>query len=295
MFAELAAASNFSFLHGASHPEELVVAAAAAGYAGIAVCDRNTLAGVVRCHLAAKDVGLRSAVGTRLSFMDETPEMLCWPTDRAAYGRLCRLLTVGNMRGEKGDCRLLLSDLEEWCKGLILAPIAQSAAPEKIAAACERLAPLADQKLRLALSMPHGGQDRRRLARALELASQLAIAPLATNLPLYHAPERRPLQDVLTAIREHTTVERAGQLLTANAERHIKSAAEMARLFEGCPEAIAETRAVLEAIGFSLDELRYEYPEEPTDPGCTPQQTLVRLTEDGAKKRYPQGAPPEVA
>ncbi|WMS41615.1 DNA polymerase III subunit alpha [Acuticoccus sp. MNP-M23] len=293
-FVELGAASNFSFLHGASHPEELVVAAAASGYAGLAVCDRNTLAGVVRCHLAARDVGLKSAVGTRLSFADGTPDVLAWPTDRAAYGRLCRMLTVGNMRGGKGDCRLNMGDLEEWSAGLVLAPIAGSAGPEAIALLARRLCDH-DIPLRLAMSPTYNGADARLLTAQAGFCQAFGLRPLATNLPLYHAPERRQLQDVLTAIREHTSVERAGRLLNANAERHIKSAAEMARLFHNVPDALGEGQRVLSQIGFSLDELRYEYPEEPTDPGRTPQETLVRLTWDGAAKRYPDALPIHVA
>ena len=295
MFAELAAASNFSFLQGASHPEELVIAAAASGYTGLAVCDSNTLAGVVRCHLAARNIGLRSAVGARLVFCDGTPDMLCWPTDRAAYGRLCRLLTTGNLRGSKGDCQLLLADLETWCEGLILAPVVEGSTPEGIAVAARRLARRVSEPMRLAVSMLYGPRDERRLDRAMTLAEELGLRPLATNLPLYHGPERKPLQDVLTAIREHTTVDAAGRLLTANAERHIKSSVEMARLFRDYPEALAETQAVLSASSFSLDELRYEYPEEPSDPGKTPQETLVRLTYEGLRNRYPNAVPEMVS
>ncbi|MEM6763244.1 MAG: error-prone DNA polymerase, partial [Pseudomonadota bacterium] len=256
--------------------------------------DHNTLAGVVRCHLAAKNVGLSSVVGCRLSFEDETPDILCWPTDRIAYGRLCRMLTVGNMRGEKGHCRLILEDLVEWCEGLILAPIAHTAAVPALEAAVAALKPRVDRPIRLAVGARYHGSDTRELTHQLKTAKSLGLRPLATNLPLYHAPDRRPLQDVLSAIREHTTVERAGQLLEANAERHIKSATELGRLFAACPEALQETRKVLSEIEFSLDQLRYEYPEEPTDPGKSPQETLVRLTYDGVEKRFPGGASPDV-
>ena len=293
-FVELAAASNFSFLRGASHPEELVITAAALGSAGLAVCDRNTLAGVVRAHLAGREVGIPTAVGCRLVFHDETPDILAWPTDRAAYGRLCRLLTVGNMRGAKADCRLLLSDLVEWCEGLVLAIVAQTGTPDTIEAAATNLSRRATTPLRLAVSSLYGADDQRMLLRHARLAEQLGLAPLATNLPLYHAPDRRPLQDVLTAVREHVTVDTAGRLLEANAERHLKSPVEMARLFRALPEAVSETQRVMDTLGFQLDELRYEYPEEPTDPGRTPQETLVRLTRDGAARRYPAGLPERV-
>ncbi len=294
-FIELAAKSNFSFLEGASHPEELVVTAAALGSPGLAVCDRNTLAGVVRAHLAGREVGIRTAVGCHLMFDDGTPNILVWPSDRAAYGRLCRLLTIGNMRGAKDDCRLMLSDLVEWCEGLILAIVAQTAAPDVIDP-CSKRARAARQPpppprhidvLQRPGPAPAGCPRRARQA--------VGAAPLATTLPLYHDPARRPLQDVLTAIRLHTTVDAAGRRLAPNAERHVKAPAEIARLFATVPQAVRESVAVMNEIRFSLDELRYEYPEEPTDPGSSPQQTLTRLTYDGAAKRYPNGLPEKVA
>ncbi|WP_226579563.1 helix-hairpin-helix domain-containing protein [Acuticoccus sediminis] len=293
-FIELAAKSNFSFLEGASHPEELVATAAVLGSPGLAVCDRNTLAGVVRAHLAGKDVGIRTAVGCHLIFDDGTPNVLAWPSDRAAYGRLCRLLTVGNLRGAKDDCRIRLGDLLEWCEGLILAIVMQSASEDAVERAAEALKAHVTHPLRLAISMAYGAEDQRRLASGAALARRLGLKPLATTLPLYHDPERRPLQDVLAAIRLHTTVEAAGRRLAANAERYLKAPGEVARLFAPLPEAVRETVAVMNEISFSLDELRYEYPEEPSDPGRTPQQTLARLTYDGAARRYPMGLPDKV-
>ncbi|XWN32019.1 MAG: DNA polymerase III subunit alpha [Devosia sp.] len=294
MFAELAARSNFDFLQGASHPEELTLVAKTLGLSGFGLCDRNTVAGVVRGHLAARQAGLPFVVGCRLSFMDDTPDILAWPIDRAAYGRLCRLLTVGNMRGAKGDCRLLFEDLLAWCDGLILALVAEGEDGCRI----ERVAPVlkarTDEPLRLALNRTFCSHDTRQILSGAALAKKLGLRPLATNLPLYHAPERKPLQDALTAIGAHTTLERAGRLLQANAERHIKSPAEMMRLFADLPEAVAETQSILQRVQFSLEELRYEYPEEPTDPGRTPQETLARLTADGARRRYPKGLPEAV-
>ncbi|MEM7696679.1 MAG: error-prone DNA polymerase [Pseudomonadota bacterium] len=293
-FVELVAASNFSFLKGASHPEEMVVAAAAAGYGGLALCDHNTLAGVVRGHLAAKDVGLRTVVGARLAFVDGTPEIVVWPHDRAAYGRLCRLLTTGNLRGEKGDCRLKLSDLEAWGEGL-LAAIIPGDCPDEVALAAERLRPVCRGPLRLVLTIQYGPQEARRLATYVQLAKTLGLKPMASLQPLYHGPDRRPLQDVLTAIREHTTVDEAGTRLALNAERVIKPIGELARLYRVYHEALEETGRVFDDIVFSLDDLRYEYPEEPTDPGRTPQETLERLTAEGVARRYPGGPPKPVA
>ncbi|MCP8937904.1 error-prone DNA polymerase [Alsobacter sp. SYSU M60028] len=310
-FAELAAATNFSFLTGASHPEEMVARAAALGLAGLGVADRNTLAGVVRAHVALKETGAggpggpRLAVGARLVFMDGTPDVLAFPRDRAGYGRLCRLLTLGKRRARKGECHLRLDDLlalaEEGAgpgAGLNLAAMpARRLTPaeaERLAGALARLAPFAPGALWLAATMPHGGADRRRLHRLAELAAAAGVKLLASNDPLYHEPERRPLQDVLACIREHVTIDAAGRLLEAHAERHLKSPEEMARLFRHAPEAVAETVRFLDGCRFSLDELRYEYPDEPTPPGATPQGHLERLTWEGAARRYPAGVPEAV-
>nr|WP_083660004.1 error-prone DNA polymerase [Acuticoccus yangtzensis] len=294
-FIELAAKSNFSFLEGASHPEELVLTAALLGLSGLAVCDRNTLAGVVRTHLAGKEVGLRTFVGCHLVFADGTPNILVWPSDRQAYGRLCRLLSVGNLRGSKDDCRLFLGDLIEWCEGQILAVVAPGADEVAVEGVVNALRPHLSHRLRLAVAMNYGAEDERVLRAHLSLAKRLDLAPLATTFPLYHDPARRPLQDVLTAIRLHTTLDEAGRRLAANAERYVKPASEIARLFAAAPRAVSESLRLMDEIGFSLDELRYEYPEEPTDPGCTPQQTLARLTYEGAARRYPEGMPDQVA
>ncbi len=235
-FAELAVTTNFSFLRGASHPEELAFAAAGLGLAGIAVTDRNTLAGVVRGHLAAKEAGLPYAVGCRLVFRDDTPDILAWPTDRAAYGRLCRLLTEGNRRAPKGECFLDLADLLAWGEGLMLGVV-----PERLDGALEStLAALRDAfpgAVRLMLRRDYGPGDRRRMTLLARLAARFAVPLLATNDVLYHAPERRRLQDIVTCIREHRALANAGRLLAANAERHLKPPEEMARLFRDFPEA----------------------------------------------------------
>ena len=292
-FAELAVTTNFSFLRGGSHPEELAFAAAKLGLAGIAVADRNTLSGVVRGHLAAKEAGLRYAVGSRLAFRDGSPDILAWPTDRASYGRLCRLLTVGNRRAPKGECHLDLADLLEWGEGMMLGvvphPRDQPLDPT--------LAALRDAfpgSVRLMASFAYDGSDHRRLTLLQRTARRIGIPLLATNDVHYHVPERRPLQDVLTCIREKTTLAAAGYRLAANAERHLKTAGEMARLFRDFPEAIAESHAVLERLDFSLDELRYQYPDEPTGDAASPQEALARLVEIGARERYPAGVPEKV-
>jgi error-prone DNA polymerase len=312
-FAELGIASNFSFLRGSSHPEELVEQAIRLELAGIAIADRNTLAGVVRAHTPAREHGIPYAVGCRLAFRDGTPDIVAWPTDRVAFGRLCRLLTLGNRRAEKGDCHLDLTDLVQWGEGMMLGvvPGAISVGSEPTLPRGERdrvggyqadgstrtLAALRDafpNSIRLMASMAYGPGDRRRLAALAAVARETSVPLMATNDVLYHVPERRPLQDVLTCIREKTTLTSAGKLLAANAERHLKSPAEMARLFAAYPEAIAETVRVRERLAFSLDELRYQYPDEPIGDAASPREALARLAHEGARFRYPEGVPDRV-
>jgi error-prone DNA polymerase len=295
-YAELLAASNFSFLRGASHPEEIAAAAAVLGLTGFAIADVNTLAGAVRGHLAAKTTGARYAVGCRLAFRDGTPDMAVWPSDRAAYGRLCRLLTTANLRTTKGECHLALADLLEWGEGLELAILPRRRIDRGVGRALATLADAFRGHVRLGAILLYHGDDRRRLAETATLARRFGVPLLALGDVLYHAPERRPLQDVLSCIREHRTLENAGRLLEANAERHMRSPAEMARLFANYPQAVVETLAVFERLQFSLDELgrEYEYPLESSGASVTPFDELVRLTWEGAAWRYPKGIPESV-
>ena len=293
-FAELAVTTNFSFLRGGSHPEELVRQAHELGLAGIAVADRNTFAGVVRGHLMAKELGLPYRVGCRLVFADGTPDVIAWPTDRAAYGRLCRLLTRGKRRAEKGECEIYLQDLVEWGEGQLLGVMPGARLDGKLATTLSRLADAFPAAVHLMAAMRYGPGDRRRLSRLQALAKEHRTPLCATNDVHYHHPDRRPVQDVLTAIREHVTVAEAGHLLAANAERFLKPDDEMVRLFRDVPEAMVRTVAIFEQLDFSLDELRYQYPDEPTGAGPTPQAALVRLTEEGAKRRWPNGVPAKI-
>jgi error-prone DNA polymerase len=290
-YAELAVTTNYAFLRGASHPHELVQQAHALGLAAIGITDRNAVAGVVRAHVQAKDLGMRIVPGCRLVFSDGTPDILAYPRDRAAWGRLCRLLTTGNRRAEKGDCILRLEDLIEHAEGLQL--ILLPPRPD-IGLATPTLKRLAHTRLWLGAAMRYRGDDLRHLKRLEALAREHRIPMIATNDVLYHTPARRQLQDVLTCIREHATLERAGFHLEANAERHLKDPQEMARLFRRHPDAIAETMRFLEGCTFSLEELRYEYPEETCEGFASPQEALAAFTEEGAAKRYPQGIPPKV-
>jgi len=293
-YAEIGVATNFSFLHGASHPQDHVHQAAELRLAAIGIADRNTLAGVVRAHGELDNPELvhkpKLLVGSRLVFIDGTPDILVYPRDRAAYGRLCRLLSRGKLAAAKGECRLTLPDLVAFAEGQLLV----LALPHRFdaAAALEILARLRQsgaEGVWLAASLVYRGDDRRRLAGLRRIAATAGVPLLATNEVLYHHPARRPLQDVLTCVREKTTIEAAGRRLQANAERHLKPAAEMARLFRDIPEAVAETLRFAARVTFSLDELKYQYPDEPVPPGKTAQQHLEDLTWEGVRKYYPHG------
>ncbi len=295
-YAELIATSNFSFLRGGSHPEELVEVAAALGLTGLGLCDRNSFAGVVRAHVAMREVGkaypdFRYVVGVRLEFSDGTPDVVAYPTDRDAYGRLCALLTVGNRRAEKGDCILRFADLPEFAEGQLFILVPDRADVTGMKAPLEALRDLAPGHVWVAGCCTYQGRDRAHLNEVAGLSEATQVPMLASNDVLYHAPERRPLQDVLSCIRGHFTLSEAGRRLEQNAERHIKSPKEMARIQRDHPEGIEETQRFLERIKFSLDDLRYNYPEETVGNGETAQETLVRLTWEGAKKRYPGGVP----
>ena len=289
-YLEFATASNFSFLRGASHPEELMAQAARLGLAGIGLCDRNSVSGVVRAHLAKREqnLPLKYHPGARLVFADGTPDIFVFPRDRAGWGRLTRLLTAGNLRGKKGECLLHLDDLLAHIFGLELIAMSGNAT------LLSRLRAAAPGRVRLAASMLYRGRDRARLARLKETARGCQVPLIAINDVHFHHPDRRPLADVLACIREKTTIERAGRKLSANAERHLKSPDEMARLFRDAPEAIEETLRLSDELTFSLDELRYEYPDETIDGFANAQDALTHLAYQGAARRYPSGLPPKV-
>jgi error-prone DNA polymerase len=297
-FVELAATTAFSFLRSGSRPEEYVAAASFLRLPAIGIADRNSVAGVVRAYSTLKNPDLPNPVklisGARLVFEDGAPDVVVHPRDRDAWGRLCRLLSIGKGRAEKGACRLHLDDLLEWSEGLcaIVMPPARPGAETR--AALERLAQAQPGSVWLGASMPRRGDDVRRLDRLKRLAARCGVPLLATNEPLYHTPDRRPLQDVVTCIREGVTLEQAGRRLEANAERHLKASAEMERLFRDAPEAVAETARFAERIVFSLEDLRYNYPNEPVPKGKTAHGHLRELVRQGLKRFYPQGAPPKV-
>ncbi|MDF2096649.1 error-prone DNA polymerase [Aquibaculum arenosum] len=293
-YAELAATSNFSFLRGASHPDELVTTAKALGMAALGIADRNSVAGVVRAHRAAKTVGLRLLVGGRLVPRDG-PEILCYPRDRDAWGRLCRLLTLGKRRAAKGECDFTLEELLAHAEGqelILLPPDAVEPAADYLAALAS-LAAAAPGRLHLGARWHHRGDDARRLRALQRLAQESGVPLVALGDVLMHHPARKPLADVLLCIREGCTLEEAGWRLEANAERHLKPPADMARLFRSCPEALARSLEIAERCRFSLDELRYEYPQE-VAADSDPQSRLEALVRTGAQKRYPRGVPAKV-
>ena len=302
-YAELDAVSNFSFLEGGSHPGEMVAQAQLLGMSAIGVADRNTLAGVVRAHREAKRAGMRLLVGARLVFTDGT-QLIVYPRDRAAYGRLCRLLSLGKSevlgdehgdRTIKGQCRLTFDQALAHGEGLVAIAPAPRVIDATFGARLRRWASAWPERLYLGANPLCDGRDRARLGHLARLAEAAGAPMIATNAALYHHHGRRPLQDVLACIREGTTVDAAGFALQANAERHLKAPAEMARLFAGHERALTRGAEVVAACTFSLDELSYHYPGEPVPPGKTAQQHLADLTREGAAWRYPDGVPAEVS
>lgn len=338
-YAELACATNFSFLRGASSAADLVLTSLLLGHAGLGIADRNTLAGVVRAWGALRDLreggllppvkqragsgpgevhveitplspdeaqaealraevqaraqGFRLVTGARLAFADGTPEIIAYPENRAGWGRLCRLLTLGNRRAKKGECHLELADLLADARDLLLIVMPErDLAP--LPTLLARLAEAAPGAFWLGATMARRGDDRRRLAGLKTLAEAAGVPLLATNDVLYADPGQRDIQDILTCIRAGKTLETAGRLLEANAERHLKHANEMARLFADCPEAIAGTQNLLARVEFDLGQLTYEYPDEPVPPGREAQGWLEDLTFRHAVQRYPDGVPPKV-
>jgi error-prone DNA polymerase len=292
-YAEIGITTNFSFLRGGSHPKDYVHEAGILGLPVIGIADHNTLAGVVRAFKELDNPEIkpkpRLLIGSRIVFIDGTPDILVYPRDRAAYGRLCQLLTRGK-RGEgtlKGECHLKFDDLLAFAEGQLLVLVLPHRFEEvKVHDVLKRLRASRADGVWLAASLLYRGDDRRRLARLKRIADHAGVSLLATNEVLYHHPSRRPLQDVLTCIREKATIEAIGKRLEANAERHLKPAEEMARLFRDAPEAIAETMRFAERITFSLDQLKYQYPDEPVPPGKTAQQHLEDLTWAGVQTYF---------
>ena len=320
---ELVAVTNYSFLRGASHPSDMVARAIEIGLSGLGIADRNSVAGAPRAHVALRDAceaaaaagllppAFRLVVGARLVFADGTPDIVAYPSTRHGWGRLCRLLTTGNRRAVKGGCLIGIADLLAHADDLLLIVMPESSFDPAENVAVDRAATdglfqhpgmRRDDRLRwlvkaapgrvwLGVRMPYGGADRRMLARRAGLAARLGVKLLATADALYAGPEQRPLHDVLSCIREGVPITGAGRRLAANAERHLKPPAELARLFADHPDALAQAAALIDRIDFSLDQLRYEYPLEPVPPGWEPQGWLEHIVWQAAHARFPAGIP----
>ncbi len=298
-YTELQVTSNFSFLRGGSHPEELVDRAAELGYEEIAITDRNTLAGIVRAHAAAKKKGIRLIPGACLHLQDGPP-LLALPTHKEAYARLSGLLSCGNLRAEKGDCHLYKADVYSYAEGIkliIIAPPALNAVfgfDEAFIRDIREYRRVLGKELYLGASRTYQANDGKRLALLAQLSKEIDIPLVATNDVHYHHPHRRELQDVLTCIREKCTIYNAGYKLHQHAERYLKPQHEMQRLFAHYPDAIQRTQELVAECKFSLKELRYVYPEEITSEGRTPQEELPKLVWEGAREKFPNGIPAKV-
>jgi error-prone DNA polymerase len=291
-YVELQCASHFSLLRGASSPGELFDEAQRLGYRALALCDRNSLAGLVRAHIAAKATGVRLIVGCEL-VLREGMTVLVYPTDRPAYGRLCRLLSLGKSRAGKGACDIDLSDLAAHAQGLIAILV-----PDRPDAVCavqlKKLKAVFGPEAHVALTLHRRPGDALRLHELEALARAAGVTPVVTNRVLFHDKDRRLLQDVVTCIRENTTIDDVGFKRDRHADRHLKAPREMLRLFPRHPAALAASAAIAARCLFSLDELTYQYPREVAEPGQTPQETLARLTWAGAARRFPEGVTPEI-
>lgn len=298
-YAELQVTTNFSFLRGGSHPEEIVERAAELGYQAIAVTDRNTLAGIVRTHVAAKEKSIRFIPGCRLDLLDG-PSLLAYPTNKDAYSHLSSLLTKGNLRAEKGECHLYKADVYEHAKGMkFIAMPPMSLQPDfdfdpPFTRALKEYREALGHDLYLGASFSYSGNDHKKMFRLSQLETKLGIPVAAVNDVHYHAPERRELQDVLTCIREKCTIHTAGFRLHQNAERYLKPVEEIQRLFRQYPGALYHTQQLAEACRFSLDELKYIYPQEITSEGRTPMEELVYLTWKGARERFGDCIPDKI-
>jgi error-prone DNA polymerase len=287
-FAELNCKTNFSFLQGASHPDELVNRAGKLGYRALAITDHNSLAGVVRAHGQAKKTGLKLLIGAEIAPQDAPPLVLL-AKDRKAYGRLSRLLTAGKIKAPKGECHITLDDIASHAEGLIAAVVGSATADELF-----RYREVFSDRCYLFGRMFYGPDDVSELVSLQQVAKRTRVPLVASNHVRFHHPSRKPLADVLTAIREGCKVAEAGELLLPNAERYLKSPSAMWELFAVCPDAIHRTIEIGDRCHFNLDELRYDYPEELSPRGVTPLDYLIQLTWQGATERYPDGLPDKV-
>ena len=285
LYAELHCLTNFSFLCAASHPDEVVIRAAELGYSALAITDINTVAGIVRANTATKEHPLHLIVGSELRPID-APPIVVWVKDRQGYGNLCRLITLGRRRAPKGECHLTFDDIARHTGGL-LAGVAPPPHDETLSLDdARRYRDLFGESASLLAELHQGPHDQRRLDWLQHLSQNADLPLVAAGNVLFHVPERKPLHDVLTAIRLRTTVALAGASLEPNAQRHLRSQADIQAIYADIPEALERTRLIARQCTFSLSELRYEYPEELAPPGLTPIQHLRDLAWRGACERY---------
>jgi error-prone DNA polymerase len=292
-YAELNCLTNYSFLQAASHPDELVNRAASLGYAALAITDRHSLAGVVRAHAAAKPLGLKLLIGAEVT-PDQSSTVVLLAMNRKGYGRLSRLLTIGKRRAAKGQCPLTFDDLAAHSEGLQACILLDANEPERQVAECHQWREIFAGRCSLLAQLFRGPHDEWMLQRFHQVALGARLPLAASNGVLYHESSRRYLHDVLTAIRLRCTVAELGAERQTNGERYLKSGEEMRRLFTNCPTAVEQTLVIADRCSFSLDELRYEYPEELSPRGETPLSWLIKLTWAGANERYPDGLPDKV-
>ena len=289
-YGELHAKSNFSFLEGASHPDELVRRAGELNYAAVAITDRNSLAGVVRAHAAAKDLGVKLLIGAEIH-PQNAPPLVLLATDRAAYGRLARLITQGRRRAEKGLCHITFDDISQYAEGLIAAIVPKTTREPDATDGLPGYGELFAERCYLLAELHQGPDDQRKLGWLISASRGAGIPLVAAGDVHYHAASRAALHDVLVAVRHGRTVARSGEFMFPNAQRHMRSPGEIARLFADAPDALRRTVEVADRCTFSLDELRYEYPEELSPSGESATEYLSRLAWAGAKERYPHGVP----
>lgn len=298
-YCELEVTTNFTFLQGASHPEEYVRTAADLGYESVAITDSNSVGGLVRAHVVACELGIRLVCGARLHLRSEEGgiEVLVYPTDLASWGGLCRLLTLGRRRAGKGACELFLDDLLRDHEGLLAVVAAWGMVDVEVLMPLERMRmAFDDDRLSLAVHRHLGGEDDVQSASRVAMAERVGIPPVVTNDVQFHVPQRRRLHDVLACVRMHSTLDEAGTRLSPNSERHLKSMADISALFADLPDAVARSMEIAEraASGFSLAQIQYAPPRDNCPEDADEDVYLRVLTERGLRHRYPYGTPESV-
>ena len=290
-YVELHCKSNFSFLEGASHPDELVERAADLGYQGVAITDRASLAGVVRGHAPAKDRNIQYIVGAEV-YPTDAPPLVLWPSNRQAYGRLCRLLSRGRMRADKGQCDLTWDDIAELSEGMLAGVIPQGGNVGQFLRT--RFRDVFGARGYLLVELHRGVDDAQKLDRIRHLSLQNDVRLVAAGNVHYHHPERMLMHDAVSAIRLGSTLSEIHHERLPNSQFGMRTLAEIADVYCGAPDAIARTIEIASQCQFSLDELRYEYPIELAPKGLTPIEYLKRLTWVGAKQRWPEKVPEKI-